>query len=186
MTQPNRKLTNAVLYLLRGCPSRPGVTHLLKMLYYADYWHYRRCLRLITGAEYVALERGPVIDHYKDIFAALEEAKVISRHAVPVEGKADPKIEFSPEVEPDESVFSENELATLDKVITECAHLNGHALSRRTHLEGPWLFAWDPNDVGRKIPPMTFRWLDNLPDDDDLVVAGRHLAAAYPEGIATA
>ena len=183
MTQPNRKLTNAVLYLLRGCRSRPGVTHLLKMLYYADYWHYRSYLRVITGAEYVALERGPVLDQYKEVFAALEASGVLCRREVPVEGKSEPKVELSAEVEPDESMFSPNELATLERVIAECGHLNGYALSRRTHYEGPWQFAWDPNQVGRKIPRITFRWLDNLPDDEERALAREHFAATYPNGL---
>jgi len=33
----DEKLTNAVLYLLQNAPTKPGVTVLLKMLYFADY-----------------------------------------------------------------------------------------------------------------------------------------------------
>ena len=36
------KFENAVLYLLkRSISTRPGVTALLKMLYFSDYEHYR-------------------------------------------------------------------------------------------------------------------------------------------------
>ncbi len=33
MTTSSRKLTNTVLYLLRRCPTKPGLTQLLKMVW---------------------------------------------------------------------------------------------------------------------------------------------------------
>jgi len=176
MQTQNRKLANAVLFLLRGCPTHPGVTQLLKMLYYADYWHYREHLTVITGSDYVALERGPVINDYKAVFEALVSAGVLARQKVPVEGQPLPKEELIPKMEPDESIFSETELAVLEEVIERCGHLTGLALSHRTHREAPWVFAWDPKAPGRKIHHLTFRWLENLPDEDELDIARRSLA----------
>ena len=178
MAQSNRKLTNSVLYLLKGCPTRPGVTQLLKMLYYADYWHYRRHLSPITGETYVALERGPVLDDYRAKFERMETEQVFARERVPVEGQPLPKEEFVPKMDPDESVFTETELETLDEVIKICGHLTGLALSHRTHREAPWVFAWDPMNPGQKIHYMTFRWLDNLPDEDELKIAKQTVVEA--------
>lgn len=179
MPKPNRKLTNTVLYLLRGCAARPGVTQLLKMLWFADYWHYRQHLRVITGAEYVALERGPVLDNYKSVLEGLVTTNLLSKKEVAVEGQELPKIEYQREVEPDESVFSESEIAVLEQVIADCGPMTGLALSHRTHREGPWLFAWDPQNVGRKIPPALFRWMDNLPDEEELAIAKRSVLRTY-------
>jgi uncharacterized phage-associated protein len=168
MDQPNkRKLANTVLYLLRGCPTKPGLTHLLKMLYYADSGHYRKYLRSITGGRYVALARGPVLDDYQAQLDSLEQAGILSKKEVPVEGKPLPKLEYEPLREPNEAIFSDSELEILDEVIATCGRSTGAALSRRTHGDGPWSFAWNPLKPGRPMPYMLFRWLDNLPDEDE-------------------
>src|SRR5260370_443646 len=104
------KLANTVLYLLQRCaPARPSLTSLLKMLYYADYEHYRKHLSPITGAQYVALERGPVLNHYKYVFEQLESQGVVEKFEAAVQGHPDkPKIEYVPKAEPDESLFLES------------------------------------------------------------------------------
>ena len=153
------KLTNTVLYLLRGCaPARPGTTSLLKLIWYADYEHYRKHLAPITGAEYVALERGPVLKEYKRVLDELVKQEAVQRIKMPVQGHPDqPKIEYEPKKLPDETVFLETELEVLDEVIATCGGKSGHELSERTHREGPWAFAWNPQrsrstDPVRRVP----------------------------------
>lgn len=172
------KFQNTVLYLLRGCsPAHPGVTSLLKMLYFADYEHYRRFLTPITGAEYVALERGPVVNGYKDLFQQLVDEGVVRRYDATVLGIKEKKLEYRPEQEPDATVFSATELGVLDEVAAKYGSETGLALSEKTHLEGPWSLVWNWREPGRPIPYMLFRWLDNLPAPEDLVVAQKQLAA---------
>ncbi len=175
METTNRKLTNAVLFLLRGCGvTRPGVTTLLKMLFYADYWHYREHLRPITGAQYLAMERGPVLDGYKQLFGDMQDANLIAIEEVPIEGKPDPKQEFHAKAEWDEDIFTSSEVATLERVVEQCAHLTGRDLSERTHHEPAWILAWDKAPKTR-IPYSTFRWFDNLPSEDQLKRAAARL-----------
>src|SRR4051812_25045253 len=90
----DEKLANAVLYVLRECPVRPGVTGLLKMLYFADYEHYRKHLRPITGAQYVALPNGPVLNNYREYFKRLVKEGYLEQSTVPVPGAAHPKLEY--------------------------------------------------------------------------------------------
>ncbi len=127
----SEKLASVVLYLLRGCePARPSFTSLLKMIWFADYWHYQKHLATITDARYVALPRGPVIDGYEQLFDELEAAGVLTKQEVPVQGHPDqPKQEYLPAMEPDEALLSQS-----------------------------------------------VRWLDNLPDDDDLAVAQKAIS----------
>jgi uncharacterized phage-associated protein len=173
-----RKFQNTVLYLLRRCAtSHPGVTSLLKMLYFADYEHYRQFLRPITGAEYVALERGPVVNDYKMLFEQLVTEGVVKKHEASVLGIKEKKIEYRPLQEPDTSVFASTELAILDHVAEQFGSETGLALSEKTHLEGPWSLVWDWRQPGRSIPYMLFRWLDNLPDEADVAEARKQIAA---------
>jgi uncharacterized phage-associated protein len=147
------------------------------MLYFADYEHYRQFLTPITGAEYVALERGPVVNDYKDLFQQLVDEKVVSRHDATVLGIKEKKLEYRPEQEPDPSIFSPTEISVLDDVAAKYGSETGAALSEKTHLEGPWSLVWNWRDPGRRIPYMLFRWLDNLPDESDLAVARKTLAS---------
>jgi uncharacterized phage-associated protein len=166
------KFANTVLYLLERChPTRPGSTAVLKMLWYADYWHYRKHLASVTGGEYVALPRGPVLDGYKELFEQLETDNVVEAHTVPVYGQPEnDKIELHPKMEADEEVFSEIERETLDQVIRECAHQSGNALSASTHREPPWMIVY-PVAPNQRIPYSLFRWIENAPTEADLVKA---------------
>lgn len=173
------KLASTILYLLRHCtPERPGLTSLLKMLYYADHDHYRKHLCSITGGRYVAMERGPVLDGYKATFAAFEKLGVLKKREVAVPGRTEKKWEYAACMEPDETLFSDSELSVLDAVIKRHGNASGVELSMRTHLEGPWVFAWNPRHPGQPIPYTLFRWLDNTPDDADLALARKRLARA--------
>ena len=79
------KLASTVLYLLRGCSAtKPGLTSLLKMIYLADYRHFQEHLSPITGAPYVAMERGPVVQDYWKVFDDLEEQGLLRTEDVPM------------------------------------------------------------------------------------------------------
>jgi uncharacterized phage-associated protein len=171
----NEKLKNAVLYLLQNAPTKPGVTVLLKMLYFADYRHYREHLSPITGAEYVALKNGPVINDYKQLFAELVEQGALVERAVPSGGQW-PKTEYVPQQAPDTTVFTPTELEVLNTVLRECGPLTGTRLSDMTHREGPWSLVYSADDEGRPIPYMLFRWVDNLPDEQDAEMARARIA----------
>jgi uncharacterized phage-associated protein len=178
-----QKLANTVLYLLRGCGTqKPSSTALLKMLWFADSSHYRKHLRPITGGQYVALERGPVLDGYQKVFGDLETGGVVTKSEVPVYG-GKPKVEYAPQEEPNDDLFSESEREILDEVISHCVGKSGNELSELTHRDGaPWIFAWSASQPGRPIPYGLVRWMDNLPGEADLVVArgaiGRPAVAA--------
>jgi hypothetical protein len=172
------KFANTVLYMLRGCKQyNPGVTVLLKLLFLADLEHYRRHLRSISGARYVALQRGPVIDGYKQLFDRLVELEYLEPSEVEVAGHPEqPKLEYIPKVEPDDSVFTASELDILRDTIRCHGWKTGTELTELTHTIGPWPLIWKAEEPGRKIPFVAFRWLDNLPDDSDLEAARQLLA----------
>jgi uncharacterized phage-associated protein len=167
------KFANTVLHLLHGCRDHfPGLTKLMKMLKEADFEHYRKHLRPITGAAYVALKRGPAPHGYEALLKRLVDDGAIEVHSAPVED-SNPMAEYRPLREPNNRVFDESELDVLDDVIARCRHKSGNALSRASHLEGPWIWAWDPYHPGNPIPYALVRWLDNLCDEEDLAQAAR-------------
>lgn len=175
--QPGPKLANTILYLLERCGSPlPGKQALLKMVWYADYWHYQEHLSLITESDYVAMPNGPVIDNYQQLLDGLVEQKVLTVEKVKVYGQPNPKEEYRPVVQADQARFSESELRTLQRVLTECGGRTGAELSKWTHLDPPWIIAWDEQRPNQRIPRMLFRWVENLPDEEDQEFARQALA----------
>lgn len=167
----NDRLANTVLYLLRGCRDA-GLTKLLKLIYHADYHHYRDHLTTITGASYVALERGPVVDGYKDELELLERRGFVTVRNVPIFGHDKAKKEYLPLGEPDPQAFSQAERETLDDVLLRYGTKTGVELSALTHEElRPWELVWDPASPGRPIPYALWRWLDNFVTPREVDVA---------------
>jgi uncharacterized phage-associated protein len=169
------KFANTVLYLVKHCPDEPGLTKLLKLLYFADFGHYRKHLRPITGVEYVALPQGPVPNDYKDLFDELEANGAIVRREVPVFGLSKPKVEIEALQEPNEAGFAESEREVLEEVLRKHGNESGKTLSDRAHADGPWSLAWDPENRGQPVPYMLGRWLENQCDEDDLAIAAQAL-----------
>jgi len=176
--KPKDKLASTVLYILRGCAaSRPGLTSLLKMVWYTDYWHYQRHLRRVTDADYVAAERGPMIAGYEPLLDRMVTDGLLKVVEVPVQGHpGQPKMEYSPLMEPDESAFSESELEVLRDVIRELGDKNGAELTARTHSEPPWLLTYRSDRPARAISNLAMRWSENLPSEGDIDAAKRALA----------
>jgi uncharacterized phage-associated protein len=135
---------------------------LLKMIFFADYEHYRRYLAPLTGADYVALPYGPVVDDYESVFDSLVADGTLSVRTVAIAGYANPKTEYLPRRSADRDVFSPPEIATLEMVVREHGRSSGTSLSRKSHLQGPWQIAWDEEHPGRPIPYGLFRWYDSM------------------------
>lgn len=170
------KFANTVLYLVKRCPDAPGLTKLVKLLYFADFGHYRKHLRSITGAQYVALPRGPVPNDYEKLFADLD-GDVIRRREVPIYGLSQPKIEIQAIKEPNEAAFTETEIEALDEVLARHGHESGNTLSHRAHADGPWSIAWDAEQQGKPVPYVLARWLENqCVDETELSIAMGALA----------
>ncbi len=174
----NDRLANAVLYLLRGSPDA-GLTKLLKLIYFSDYHHYRDHLCTITGANYVARARGPVLENYQDEFDELERRGFIATRKVPVVGHPDnPKVEYLRLGEPAPDAFTAAERVTLDDVLLRYGSKSGVELSDMTHEElAPWKLVWDKSAPGARIPFALFRWLDNYADDRDVETAKKRAEA---------
>jgi len=105
------KLFNAILYFCNG-----GIlkTKLNKLLFYADFKHFKDYVVSITGAKYAHIPFGPAPDKYALYFATL-----IENGAIKVEENVIGDFigeEFISVKEPDFSLFSDSELKILATV----------------------------------------------------------------------
>ena len=171
------KFANAVLLVLDECESRPGLTVLVKLIFRADFEHYRAHLRSITGVEYEALERGPVPQDYRALFRKLvSRGDVGPPELVEVGSGYKPMERYTALRKPNLDAFNPEELAVLRKVIATDGRKSGAQLSAKTHDEPPWKFVWqDGEGEGQPIPYALARWEDNRCTPDDLAVAAKDL-----------
>jgi len=135
------KIMNAFVYL-----ARDGVlkTKLLKLLFYADFKHFKEHTVSITGLRYVHLPYGPVPDNYDYYLAALQKdgaMKVAERLVGDYAGE-----EFAAGLEPDLSVFAEAELRTLKFVVQKFNKFSSARISRYVHEEAAYKDT-SPNDL---------------------------------------
>ncbi|MBU1054364.1 MAG: DUF4065 domain-containing protein [Proteobacteria bacterium] len=103
------KLFEAIKFFATG-----GVfkTKLNKLLYYADFKHYKEYAVSITGVRYKHLPHGPVPDNYEHYFAILiHNEKVIQPREVEYDDFVGE--ELHSQKEPDTSVFKTSELEIL-------------------------------------------------------------------------
>lgn len=83
----NTRLLQAAQLLLDYAGGTMQRTNLNKALFYLDLYWYQETGETYTGARYVAIERGPVVDHYKtDLIAPLLDGGIV----------AEGRIEFGP------------------------------------------------------------------------------------------
>lgn len=105
------KLFNAILLF---CKSADGIhkTNLNKLLFYADFKHFKENVVSITGCRYAHIRFGPAPDNYEHYFAALMGKKLLNTeeilYAEDIVGE-----KFISAKEPDLSLFSDSELKIL-------------------------------------------------------------------------
>jgi len=130
------KLKNMILYLVKRLD---GVlkTKLNKLPWYCDFLHFKETSVSITGAQYVRLPLGPVPDHYELIFANMIHEGLIDKSEIPVQTKDGTQQgeEFTALVEPDKSLFNENEIQVMDFIADTFRNYTSWAIKEKSHEE---------------------------------------------------
>jgi len=117
------KLFNAVLFF---CEEGTLKTVLNKLLFYADFKHFKEYTVSITGARYARIPFGPAPDNYDYYFATLKGYGELSVEEIEY-GDAVTGEKFVSERKPDLTLFSDTEL----KIIAEVKiHFKGFTAKR--------------------------------------------------------
>jgi putative zinc finger/helix-turn-helix YgiT family protein len=106
-----QKFHNAVLFFCKGGQLK---TKLNKLLFYADFKHFRENTISITGARYVHLPHGPVPDNYEYFFATLIHTGEMDVDEIPVYQYFGEN--YTAAREADLSIFEPSELKNLAEV----------------------------------------------------------------------
>lgn len=137
-----------ILYVARATEGDPrcGATKLNKILFYADFWAYRKLGRSISGQEYQKLEYGPAPRRIKPTVRAMESERECvwaerEYHGFPLDklvALRDPEI----------SVFAAEEIDILRNVVDELWELNATEVSDLSHR----FVGWKAAGHGETIP----------------------------------
>jgi putative zinc finger/helix-turn-helix YgiT family protein len=127
------------------------VTKLAKLMFYADFLHYREHTTSITGLAYAHAPWGPIPDKYDRV-----RADAIENSLVAIEERfyADRPVEvLRAQRSATLSVFSESEVSILKIVAQRLSRKSSKALSDMSHMET----AWTTTANGERIPYETAR-----------------------------
>ena len=147
-TYDERKFTELMVYVadrLQGDRSG-GATKLNKVLFFADFAHVRRTGRPITGATYQKLEHGPAARRLcpvRDQLIVMGDAELREEDFLGYQ-----QHRLVPLRPADTTVFTDDELATIDKVLADLDGLNARQVSDLSHDEAGWRLV----EFGEDIP----------------------------------
>lgn len=144
----DRKFTEMVLHVARRLRDdrAGGATKLNKVLFFAEFTHLRRHHSVISGCEFQKLAHGPAPRHLlavRERLIANGDAELVAEDFL---GR--PQHRLVPHRQADLSVFTADELRTIDDVLDQLAGLTGTQVSELSHQEPGWRLT----EPGETIP----------------------------------
>ena len=129
------KLFNAIVYFCQG-----GVlkTLLNKLLFYADFVHYREYSLSITGTRYAHIPFGPAPDKYAHYFAELVDEGALSLEEIDFDNGMVGE-QYKAVKTPDLTMYSESELKILAMVKEKFKDMTSTEISDLSHKERGYL-----------------------------------------------
>jgi len=163
------KLRNAIAYItLRGEGDESfGHTKLAKTLFYADFLHYLRYGKPITGVPYYRYPNGPLPKLMYDALKSGPFAEA-ERHYFGYSQKVPLLLSDAGVVE----AFSGSEIAVLDEVIDELRGQSAREISALSHG-----IAWHSVAEGEPIPYEAAHYSPRRPGPEDAAQLAELLAA---------
>jgi hypothetical protein len=150
-----------------------GSTKLNKLLFFTDFRAYAETGNPITGARYQRLEHGPaaraMLPVRNEMVEELGEAHFEER------GPEDWNAVLVPDVEPDMSLFDDDELRIADAVFDELREFNAKDVSDFAHYRSAgWRVMEDGEDI-----PYESALCSTDPAPSEAIELGRQLASVY-------
>ena len=138
------KYQSLVLYLVQRFKKDPyfGAVKLNKLLYFCDTTAFSRWQEPITGATYVNLREGPVVDNWKRERAKMVDAGVVDLKSAAfldyIQHRLVPT-ESTPSLENLEEHFSPNELGVIKEVCFALRDASARDATELSHQHPGWL-----------------------------------------------
>lgn len=132
----SKKFENLIRYICRESEADRafGRTKLNKLLYFADFGHFRDYGKPISGEEYMAIQNGPVPRSMKPVLDDMIRSGDIREESIDI-GARHPQMRPYAVRDPDMSLFSASEKAYVDGVLSKYARMSGTELAELSHAE---------------------------------------------------
>jgi hypothetical protein len=142
------KLAELMLYVAKRILTDPagGATKLNKILYFAEFARVRAAGVPITGVPYQKLARGPAPRRLRPIREHLVAERAADMRTDEYFGRDVHRL--VPLRDADLSLFTDDEIRTVDQVIDALGGTNGRNVSDRSHED----MAWQLVEEGDEIP----------------------------------
>ncbi len=127
------KVANVVRLIISTIGST-FVTKMNKLLFYADFIHYKNHGYGITGITYKALPFGPVPEHWGTLYSSLPGIDM--EEFVYPSGQSGIKLEAT---ENTNNILNESEISTIEKVCSLFSNMSAGEISQTSHLEKAWI-----------------------------------------------
>ena len=127
------KVANVVRQIISTIGST-FVTKMNKLLFYADFIHYKKHGYGITGITYRALPFGPVPEHGGTLYSSLPGIDM--EEFVYPSGQSGIKLEAT---EITDNILNESELRTIEQVCSLFSNMSAGEISQTSHLEKGWI-----------------------------------------------
>lgn len=136
--KPNfQKFTEMVIFFTEQC--KPWKTKLNKLMFYADFWHFKEHVYSISGTSYRAVNMGPVVNNYNSSFEYIAEKGYIDIHCIEFAHGGYGE-QFIPNTNSifNEELFLESELNVMAKVSTKFKETSTKDIIEISHKEEVW------------------------------------------------
>ena len=144
------KLKNMILYLVKRLGGVLSVK-LNKLLWYCDILQFKETSVSITGSQYVHYPLGPVPNNYERIIGIMQPELLEKNEGLfQTKDGIVPGEEFTALVEPDESVFSEQEIQVMDFIADTFRNYTSTAIKEKSHQETAYLKSKDRDIMSYK------------------------------------
>jgi uncharacterized phage-associated protein/transcriptional regulator with XRE-family HTH domain len=138
--QSYSKVKNVILYYVSQLD---GVfnTKMNKLLFYSDFLSYKLHGVGITGLSYVAIQYGPVPEHWNVVYGSIDDIRteIIAFSS----GNSGDKL--CSDIQPDMNEFSKEDIVILETVLSEFKDVSANDISAISHKEDAWIKYIDTN-----------------------------------------
>jgi hypothetical protein len=173
----SKKFKELILYLATKHEEERywGATKLNKCLFYSDFMAYAKYGQSITGAAYIALERGPAPKALVPVQKELLDSREIAVQERPMQRR------ILALREPDLSEFTAQEIALVDYVIDRTRTADADTLSDESHGFLGWKAARaEANAIGKQVViPYNTVFVSNEKPDEFEEAHGHEQARRY-------
>lgn len=159
-----KRLRELVLYVAKACEGDPdfGMVKLNKVLFLADFSHFAKTGKSISGEEYQKEEQGPVVQAMVPVLRNAEADRDIDV-AKSSRGAYEQK-RVVPRREPDLGSFTKDEIAAVDAAIERLKGMTAAELSEYFHN----YLGWQAAEMHKRIPYETAHFVRRTPTKEEL------------------